>query len=226
MCNRYKPAYERHPHDTWREDGRCFGAYKRYVGPRDLTPFVWPGPVLVGRCGMIRHGQPYRAGKDARGRPLMTNNGRIETVAGGPNYRDASKRGQRCLIPAVSFDEPYRGTGNNIWWRFRFAGVQPGALAGIWSERTARTRDEVVPNFTMLTTNCDVHPVLSKMHKPDLTLRDDRQDERTAIPTERSGWAHWRAGAVEDVAGLIGLPSVEGIAHRAAALHGAVGVRL
>lgn len=213
MCNRYEPADERYLHDTWREYERSIGAYKPHVGPRDMAPFVVPGRVLVGQWGMIRPGQPERVAKDARGRPLMTNNARIETVASKPTYRDAWKRGQRCLIPAVSFDEPYWGTGKNIWWRFRRADGQPWALAGLWSEWTDRTTGEVVPNFTMLTMNCDAYPVLSKMHKPDPTLPDDQQDKRTVIPIERADWAHWLAGAVEDVASLIRLPAVDVIAH-------------
>jgi hypothetical protein len=31
---------------------------------------------------------------------------------------------------------------------------------------------EVIVSYTMLTQNCDQHPVLSPMHKPDLTLAE------------------------------------------------------
>jgi putative SOS response-associated peptidase YedK len=54
----------------------------------------------------------------ADGKPINTNNCRRETVATAWSFRSPRARGQRCLIPAVDYDEPCWGTGKNIWWRF------------------------------------------------------------------------------------------------------------
>jgi putative SOS response-associated peptidase YedK len=49
----------------------------------------------------------------------MTNNARSETVATLPTFKGPWARGQRCLIPAVSYDEPNWEAGRNVWWRMR-----------------------------------------------------------------------------------------------------------
>jgi len=103
----------------------------------------------------------------------------------GWSFRGPWSRGQRCLIPALDYDEPFWGTGKNIWWRFARANRQPWALAGIWSEWTDPATGEVVPNYTMLTQNCDAHPLLNRFHKPDPKLPADKQDKRSVVPIER-----------------------------------------
>jgi hypothetical protein len=86
-----------------------------------------------------------------------------------------------CLIPADDYDEPYWGSGKNIWWRFARADGQPWALAGLWNERTDPASGEVVPSYTMLTINCDAHPLLSRFHKPDPMRPPDKQDKRSVV---------------------------------------------
>jgi putative SOS response-associated peptidase YedK len=49
-----------------------------------------------------------------------------------PTFKGPWSNGQRCIIPAEDFDEPYWGTGRNIWWRFSRADGKPWALAGLW----------------------------------------------------------------------------------------------
>lgn len=96
MCNSYEAADERYLHDTWREYERQNGAYKPHVGPRDMAPFVVPGRVLLAQWGMIRPAQPERVAKDSRGRPLMTNNAHLESVASTRTFRDAWKARAAC----------------------------------------------------------------------------------------------------------------------------------
>jgi putative SOS response-associated peptidase YedK len=75
---------------------------------------------------------------------MSTNNARTETMASAWTFRSAGALGQRCLIPADSYDEPYWGhEGRNIWWRFHRADGQPWALAGLWSEWTDPATGEV-----------------------------------------------------------------------------------
>ena len=222
MCNVYEPATEQYLHSEWKHYEGALKPYKQRVGPRDAAPFITAGKVIVGQWGMIRPGQPERVAKDSRGRPLMTNNARTEGIEKKPTFRDAWKNGQRCLIPAVSYDEPYYPDDKkNVWWRFRRKDGGPWMLAGLWSEWTDHATGEVVPNFTMLTMNCDTHPLLRLMHKPELgadknPLPAEQQDKRTVIPIERADWELWLTGSLNDAQSLIQLPSLSVFAHGAA----------
>jgi putative SOS response-associated peptidase YedK len=216
MCNIYEPATEQYLHATWQDYERAVTPYKNRIGPRNDGPFVTANKVMVGQWGMIRPGSPVRVATDARGRPLMTNNARMERMETAPTYRDAWKQGQRCLIPAINYDEPYWGTGKNIWWRFARADGEPWALAGLWNIWTDRATGEVVPNYTMITQNCDTHPLLKLMHKPDPKLPPDKQDKRAVVPIERVDWDMWLNGSSDDASSLIQLPSMHLIKHGAA----------
>jgi hypothetical protein len=61
----------------------------------------------------------------------------------------------------------------------------------------------------MLTQNCDHHPVLSRMHKPDPALQPDQQDKRTIVPIGRGDWDQWLRGTTEDAMKLVRLPVCE-----------------
>ena len=162
--------------------------------------------------------KPLRKIKDAKSGkeklvPLSTNNARRETVAKAWTFRFPWARGQRCLIPADSYDEPYWTTGKNIWWRFWRADGEPWALAGIWSEWTDPETGEVIPNFTMITQNCDGHSVLSLMHKPDPKLPADKQDKRAVVPLEQNDWDAWLHGTKAQAEQLIQLPDAALLRH-------------
>ena len=89
-------------------------------------------------------------------------------------------------------------------------------LAGLWSEWTDHASGEVVPNYTMLTQNCDAHPLLKLFHKPDPKLPADKQDKRAVVPIERVDWDMWLNGSIDDAMSLIQLPSLHLFAHGAA----------
>ena len=89
MCN----VYETPTPDQMEFDFAAFErpneSYKASIGPRDSGPFVVQGKIRVGQWGMIRPGSRERVARDAKGRPLMTNNARTERMATAPTYRDA-----------------------------------------------------------------------------------------------------------------------------------------
>jgi putative SOS response-associated peptidase YedK len=150
---------------------------------------------------------------------MSTNNarwGRGEPEA--RTFKGPWLRGQRCIIPVEDFDEPYWGTGKNIWWRFRRADGQPLAVAGLWNEWTDPSTGEVVPSYTMLTINCNAHPLLSLMHRPDTgpdqqPLAPEQQDKRTIVALEREHWERWLHGSREEAAALVQLPASDLYAH-------------
>lgn len=193
---------------------------KPFVGPFDTGLFLCAdgddnggAAGMLGQWGMIRPGQPARIeykerpparpGGKPRREPMLKNNARIESVAKLPAFREAWRAGRRCLIPATWYQEPNWETGKNIWWQLRRADGLPWMLAGLWSEWTDPETGEVVPNYTMLTMNCDDHPLLNRLHKPDPWLPADAQDKRAVVHVEPEDWAAWLRGSEQEARALI-----------------------
>lgn len=205
MCNLYAPSGPEKISMQFAV-GAPVGAYAAVVAPLKPGPIVVPGQALVAQWGLIPPHSVSRVPMLPSGQRLSTNNARRERLATAPTYRDAWARGQRCLIPAESFDEPYWGSGKNSWWRFWRADGQPWALAGIWSEWTDPQTGQRVPSYSMITQNCDGHPLLGLMHKPDPKLPPDQQDKRAVVPLEPRDWEQWLQGSVAQAEALIALP--------------------
>ncbi len=134
MCNRYvspdQAAIERFWHIGARNQPRLWATE---IFPRANGPFIRAaeqahGPELVvGQWGLI----PFFAKTSKL--PYSNNNARSEELTDKPTFRGPWLRGLRCIIPAVSVDEPNWETGKNIWWRFRRADGMPWGLAGLWN---------------------------------------------------------------------------------------------
>ncbi len=58
----------------------------------------------------------------------------------------------------------------------------------------------------MITQNCDGHPLLGLMHKPDPKLPPDQQDQRTVVPLEEDEWDLWLNATPEQAQSLIRVP--------------------
>ncbi|MBB2486319.1 SOS response-associated peptidase family protein [Mitsuaria sp. WAJ17] len=164
---------------------------------------------VLGQWGLIRPGQPERIERlpskvpGKQGRPRSTNNARIEGIEKKVTFRAAWAEGRRCIIPAAWYQEPNWETGKNIWWQLRRANGLPWALAGLWSEWVDPATGEVVPNFTMITTNCDQHPLLNRLHKPDPDLAADAQDKRSLVHLEPGQWETWLHGSIDQALAMI-----------------------
>lgn len=196
--------------------GAPVGDYGANVAPLKPGPIVVPGKALVAQWGLIPPNSRTRIPMLPNGKRLSTNNARRERLATAPTYRDAWKRGQRCIIPAEHYDEPFWETGKNIWWRFWRSDGQAWALAGIWSEWTDPSSGEVVTSYSMITQNCDAHPLLARMHKPDPLLPADQQDKRAVVPLEPRDWDQWLNGDAAQAEQLIQLPDIAVFRHGAA----------
>lgn len=206
MCNLYAPTGPQKISMRFAV-GAPVGAYAATVAPLKNGPIVVPGRALVAQWGLIPPNSPTRSPSLPNGQRMTTNNARRERLASAPTYRNAWRRGQRCIIPADSFDEPNWSTGKNEWWRFWRADGEPWALAGIWSEWCDPESGEVVPSYTMITQNCDGHPLLGLMHKPDPNLPAEQQDKRAVVPIEPGDWDRWLHGTVAQAEALIQVPA-------------------
>jgi len=222
MCNLYRMSpktdvevyIRRHLAKVWLPGDLA----KPFVGPFDPGLFLRVdarGELVgeVGQWGLIRPGAPARKDmiqpkaipgkKPAAARPRGTNNARSETVATSATFRSAWGEGRRCLIPASWYQEPNWETGRNVWWQLRRADGLPWMLAGIWNSWTDPGTGEIVPSYTMLTCNCDGHPLLGRLHKPDPKLPPDQQDKRAVVHLEPEDWSTWLCGSVGRVRELI-----------------------
>ena len=207
MCNRYFPPDQAAIECFWHIDGRN--------PPRWWAPEIYPwaqGPFLrAGNCGPeLVVGQwgliPFFA-KTAT-LTYSTNNARAEELAAKPTFRDPWKRGQRCIIPAMSFDEPCWETGRNVWWRFRRVDGAPWGLAGLWNTWVDKATGELVESYTMLTLNADEHPLMRRMHKPEPDLPPNAQDKRSVIPIEADDAEQWLHGTADEATNLLRLAPV------------------
>ena len=124
--------------------------------------------LVIGQWGLV----PWFA--KAAKLAYSTNNARFEDIAAKASFKQCWQYGKRCIIPALSFDEPNWESGRNVWWRFLRADGAPWGLAGLWNTWTDKASGEIVESYTMLTLNADAHPLMSRMHKPDPKLGPDR----------------------------------------------------
>lgn len=141
--------------------------------------------------------------------PYSTNNARFEGIEAKASFKQSWARGQRCIIPATTFDEPNWESGKNIWWRFRRADGAPWGLAGLWNIWTDKATGELVESYTLLTLNADAHPLMRRMHKPDPKVGPDEQDKRSVVAIDLPDVDAWLHGTAEQGAMLVRLPPVE-----------------
>ncbi|WP_298930941.1 SOS response-associated peptidase family protein [uncultured Ramlibacter sp.] len=203
--------------------------YPGTIAPLKPGPFVKAdGASDVGQWGLIPDGSPsqrptrtVRTAGVAKLAPMSTNNTRQDKLT--HRFSIAAPiwaRGQRCLIPADTFQEPYWGPlespfAKSIARHFRRADGQPWALAGIWNDWTDPETGEVVGSYSMITQNCDTHLLLRLMHRPEVDpktkaiLPADQQDKRAVVPLEEKDWDAWLHGIPEQAMALIHLPALE-----------------
>ena len=210
MCNRYEVPPRSAIENAWAVQQAAPQDWDAVLFPRGTGPFVrrarddagYSRELVTGQWGLI----PWFAKEPKLKYP--TNNARSEELADKASYKHPWARGQRCIIPAATFDEPNWESGKNEWWRFRRADGEPWGLAGLWNTWTDKATGEVHESYTMLTINADAHPLMRRMHKPDPKLGADKQDKRSVIPIEMGDVDRWLEGSVADATGLLRLAPV------------------
>ena len=210
MCNRYEVPPRSAIENAWAVQQAAPQDWDAVLFPRGTGPFVrrarddagYSRELVTGQWGLI----PWFAKEPKLKYP--TNNARSEELADKASYKHPWARGQRCIIPAATFDEPNWESGKNEWWRFRRADGEPWGLAGLWNTWTDKATGEVHESYTMLTINADAHPLMRRMHKPDPKLAADKQDKRSVIPIEMGDVDRWLEGSVADAAGVLRLAPV------------------
>ena len=226
MCTRYIPpdvaAIERewhvgrHNQPDWARD-----MHPLYTGPFIRLDAGKTRELVVGQWGMIPGDSDTRIpmskprGPGEKPKRISTVNARTESVHSRPTFSSAWRQGQRCIVPAASFFEPNWESGKNVWWRFKRADGRPWGVAGLWDQWTDPATGEIVPNFTMLTLNANAHPLMKRMHRPEVDpktkapLPPEKQDKRSLVLLEAADADQWLNGSVESARALVRLTPVE-----------------
>jgi putative SOS response-associated peptidase YedK len=222
MCTRYISPEQAAIERTWhlgRDNGEAwlrqvFGLelFPRQTGPllrRARGDAGFSLELVAGRWGLI---PPFATSPEVK---FATYNARSEEMASKASFRDAWARGQRCIIPATVFYEPNWETGRNVWWSFKRADGEPWGLAGLWHRWVDRKTGEAHESYTMLTLGANQHPLMSRMHKPEVDPATrqpfplELQDKRSVVPIERGDVIQWLAGTMDQAQALLKLAPVD-----------------
>lgn len=168
MCNQYVPPEPRHIKAWFESFEPTFDyrprIYKGYdapilVRPQEGEDASMPMVVRRARFGLV----PFFS-KSLK-IPYETMNARSETAATAPSFRGPWRRRQLCVVPIQTFIEPSYESGKSQWWGIERADREPVAAAGLYDVWRS-PEGEQVHSFTMLTLNADMHPLMSRFHKP------------------------------------------------------------
>ena len=185
MCSNYQPVTRMDRLLTFFGVERVRDEPTHDTFPTGLAPFIRlaePGSsnkvVEDGAFGLL----PFFAKELAYGR--RTYNARSETVAILASFRDAWRRGQRCVIPAESIYEPSYESGKAVRWRISQHGDVPMGIAGIYTRWKHPETGELIFSFAMLTVNADGHPVMQRFHRPT----DEKRMVVILDPADHDRW--------------------------------------
>ncbi|TGE20527.1 SOS response-associated peptidase [Hymenobacter aquaticus] len=158
------------------------------AAPSQQLPIITntePGQIQLFRWGLV----PGWV-KDVKAAPKPIN-ARAETLPEKPSFRQLLQR-RRCLVLADSFYEWQQtapaGKGPKTPHRILLRNEQPFAFAGLWDEWVDRTSGEVVPTFTIITT--EPNELMSQLHNRMPVILPDRQAELTWLDDAQSTAAH------------------------------------
>jgi putative SOS response-associated peptidase YedK len=210
MCTRYITPDQAEIERFWEISHRNQPRWwEPAIFPRGHGPFIRAvaedRELVVGQWGLI----PWFA--ESTKLTYSTTDARFEGIESKAAFKRSWGQGRRCIIPALSFDEPCWETGQNVWWRFSRADGLPWGLAGLWNTWTDNATGEIVESYTLLTINADDHPLMSRMHKPDPKQLADLQDKRSVVAIESASIDQWLNGSTGDAATLIKAPPIDSI---------------
>lgn len=117
---------------------------------------------------------------------FSTINARVESVRTSPAYRDAWKRGRRCLIPANGFYEWQAVAGDKQPWFIGCADQPVFAFAGLWDSSTPQNGEPIL-SCTILTL-----PASAMM----ADIHNARQREPAILKREQ--WQCWLNGSADE----------------------------
>jgi putative SOS response-associated peptidase YedK len=141
--------------------------------------------VVLARFGLLQ------ASAKAVRPPASSVNARTETAATRTSSKGAWSGRQWCIVPAQSFYVPYYGEDSKRpeLWRIRRTDRSPLSIAGLW-DRWVGEDGESLLSFSILTLNCDLHPLLSRFHRA-VNDKGEAQEKRTPVLLAEEDFDAW-----------------------------------
>lgn len=144
----------------------------------DPVPVVRTGPRGRALCA-LRWPLVPRWAREGRGR-FSTVNAKGETLADKASFRDAWRRGRRCLIPAHGYYEWRRDGAGKQPYHIQLPGGALFAFGGLW-DRCETAAGQVIESCTIITT--PPAPELAAIH------------DRMPLIVPPPAYADWLEGA-------------------------------
>lgn len=91
-----------------------------------------------------------------------TLNARSETIFDKPSFRSAIQAGRRCLIPSTGFYEWHTVGSKKFPFFINLKSQKVFSIAGIWDEWANPETGEIIPTFSLLTS--EANPLLANIH--------------------------------------------------------------
>jgi putative SOS response-associated peptidase YedK len=141
--------------------------------------------VVLARFGLL-----HASSKSMRP-AASTVNARTESAATRSSFKGAWAERQWCIVPAQCFYVPFYGEDSkrSERWRIRRADRSPLSIAGLW-DRWVGEDGESILSFSILTLNCDLHPLLSRFHRPT-NDKGEAQEKRTPVLLAEEDFDEW-----------------------------------
>ena len=169
--------------DDWQTD----------IGPGDFAPIIRRygiGAAAQREAIVARFGLLPASAKAAR--PAgSTVNARTETAASRSASKGAWADRQWCIVPAQCFYVPYYADGakRSERWRIRRTDRSPLSIAGLW-DRWVGENGESIVSFSILTLNCDLHPLLARFQR-SLNDKGEPNEKRTPVLLAEEDFDAW-----------------------------------
>jgi len=139
---------------------------------------------------LARFGLQHASAKSMRA-PGSTVNARTESAATRSSSKGAWAERQWCIVPAQCFYVPFYGDDSkrSERWRIRRSDRSPLSMAGLW-DRWVGEDGQSMLSFSILTLNCDLHPLLSRFHRP-VNDKGEAQEKRTPVLLAEEDFDEW-----------------------------------
>lgn len=120
-----------------------------------------------------------------------TSNAKTETAATRSAFKGAFLGRQWCIVPAHAFYVPYwaENAKRSERWVVERADKSPLSIAGVW-DRWQGDDGRELTSFSILTINCDLHPLLSRFYRP-LNERGETNEKRTPVLLAEEDFDAW-----------------------------------
>lgn len=133
----------------------------------DAPGVAAPAPLVMelaaGQFGLV---PPWvKSASDAKLRSTKLVNLRSDALSTSNNVRNAWLKGQRCIVPMMSFlADDYR-SGKAVPTRIARVDGKPMGAAGVWESWTGADGEQIV-SFALITINANNHALMHRYQQP------------------------------------------------------------